>query len=185
MALTSRAEKRGVDGAVRAFRAVIERMPAAQVEQLRVTLDGLTRDDPAPAPPLATLEGAIGPAAAEFAVRQRLLAGSLTSPEVARRLGVSRQTPHDRVRAGTLLAVLDRGVWRYPAWQFDPAGPNGVLPGFPETIKALGDMPALSKIGWMIAPKALLPDTPLALLRRGGAAERRAVLLAAETAGRL
>ena len=46
-------------------------------------------------------------------------------------------------------------------------------------------MPALSKIGWMIAPKALLPDTPLALLRRGGAAERRAVLLAAETAGRL
>ncbi len=74
---------------------------------------------------------------------------------------------------------------RFPSWQFDPAGPDGVLPGLPEVIRALDAMPTLSKIGWLTSPKALLPDPPVEMLRRGGPRERREVLLAAETAGRL
>lgn len=121
----------------------------------------------------------------ELRVRQSLLAETLTAPEVAARLGVSRQTPHDRVRAGALLAVMDRGMLRFPAWQFDPAGPGGALAGLPEVIRALGDMPALSKIGWMVSPKALLPDAPVEMLRQGTTTARREVLRAAEAALRL
>ena len=37
----------------------------------------------------------------------------------------SRQTVHDRLKAGTLLGILDQGKWRFPLWQFDadPGGP--------------------------------------------------------------
>jgi hypothetical protein len=80
---------------------------------------------------------------------------------------------------------MDRGMLRFPAWQFDPAAPDGVLPGLPDVIKALGAMPPLSKIGWMMSPKALLPASPVEILRRGNPQERREVVLAAETAGRL
>lgn len=186
MVLTDRTRESRLDRTVRAFRAVIERLPSDQVEQLKATLDGVAHGDhSAPAADVEEVERAIAPTIAEFQVRQRLLAESLTAPEVAQCLGVSRQTPHDRVKTGTLLAVMDRGMWRFPAWQFDPSGPDGVLPGLPETIKALGDMPLLSKIGWMTSPKVLLPEPPVAMLRRGDAAAYREVLLAAESAGRL
>ena len=46
-------------------------------------------------------------------------------------------------------------------------------------------MPPLSKIGWLTASKALLPEAPVEMLRHGGPRERREVLLAAESAGRL
>lgn len=130
-------------------------------------------------------ERMVAPTVDEFRVRQRLLADSLTAPEVARLLGVTRQTPHDRAHAGRLLAVMDRGMLRFPAWQFDPAGSDGVLPDLPEVIRALGAMPPLSKIGWMTSPKTLLPDSPVEILRRGSPRERREVVLAAETTDRL
>jgi hypothetical protein len=71
--------------------------------------------------------------ARSFRRRKELLEGALTAPKVAKLLDTTRQTPHDRVRSGTLLAVLDRGVWRFPAWQFDPEGtpqpvPRGTYP---------------------------------------------------------
>jgi excisionase family DNA binding protein len=55
-----------------------------------------------------------------FAARHELLADALAVSEVAELLNVGRQTPHDRLNAGTLVAVKDRGQWRFPAWQFDP-----------------------------------------------------------------
>src|SRR5258708_9465918 len=55
-------------------------------------------------------------------LRQELLADSLTAPEVAALLNTSRQTPHDRIKKGTLLGVLDRGMLRFPVWQLDPDG---------------------------------------------------------------
>jgi hypothetical protein len=52
--------------------------------------------------------------ARSFKRRRELLEGSLTASQVAELLGISRQRPHDRVKGATLLAVLDRGAWRFP-----------------------------------------------------------------------
>lgn len=128
---------------------------------------------------LAALAG--GPAATEperlereaasvaryFQKRQELLQESLSAPEVARLLGTSRQTPHDRAKAGTLLAVRERGGLRFPRWQFDPNGPDGVLPGFPDVLRALNASP-LAKVSWFLRPSPYLEGrTPLESLKAG------------------
>ena len=106
-----------------------------------------------------------------FARRRELLAGALTASQVARLLGTSRQTPHDRLRAATLLAVLDDGAWRFPAWQFDPDGDNGVVAGLPDVIRTL-DVSPIARISWLIRPNPQLDgETPLACLK-GGQVER-------------
>jgi hypothetical protein len=185
----SRPREHKVGQVVRKFRVLLQHLPAADLEQLSNDLDDAlrtnTRATERPSVRKHLLRQTIGTQADEYRVRHELLADSLTAPQVAQRLGTSRQTPHDRARAGTLLAVMDRGVLRFPAWQFDPAGPDGVLAGLPEVLRALGEMPPLSKMGWMVSPKALLPDSPVALLRRGTPEARREVVLAAESARRL
>lgn len=102
-----------------------------------------------------------------FARRQELLKDSLTAPEVAKLLNVSRQTPHDRVESGSLLAVLDRGAQRFPEWQFDPDGPDGVVPGLPDAIRAL-TLPPLAKINWFVRSNPYLEGRrPIDALRQG------------------
>lgn len=102
-----------------------------------------------------------------FQWRQELLKGSLSATEVARLLGTCRQTPHDRVKAGTLLAVRERGGLRFPRWQFAPEGPDGVLPGFPEVLRAL-DVSPLAKVSWFTRPNPTLEGrTPLEALKAG------------------
>ncbi len=102
-----------------------------------------------------------------FERRRELLAGSLTAPQVAKLLNTTRQTPHDRVKAGTLLAVMDRGALRFPGWQFDPEGPNGVIAGLRDVIRAL-DVSPLARIGWLTRPNEMFDGhSPLDLLRDG------------------
>jgi len=102
-----------------------------------------------------------------FEWRRRLLAEALSASVVAQLLGTSRQTPHDRVKSGSLLAVLDRGVWRFPYWQFDPVGPDGVVDGFPEVLRALQVSP-IAKASWFVRPNPYLDDvTPVAALKQG------------------
>jgi hypothetical protein len=118
--------------------------------------------------------------ARSFKRRRELLEGSLTASKVAELLGTTRQTPHDRVKGGTLLAVLDRGVWRFPAWQFDPEGPDSVVEGLPEVLRALHASP-LAKASWFVRPNQYLEGrTPLKVLREG---QIEAVRSAAETVG--
>jgi hypothetical protein len=104
-----------------------------------------------------------------FALRRTLLNDTLLAADVADLLGAaSRQTPHDRVRSGTLLAVRDAGRLRFPVWQFDPEGPDGVLEGLREVIAALPPQSQLGRVLWFIAPKAQLQGrTPVDLLRDG------------------
>ncbi|MBI3980103.1 MAG: DUF2384 domain-containing protein [Chloroflexi bacterium] len=105
--------------------------------------------------------------ARSFAQRDDLLREALTAPDVARLLGVSRQTPHDRVESGSLLAVLDRGALRFPPWQFDPNGPDRVVAGLPAVIRALR-MPPLAKINWLTRPNPYLEGRrPIDALRQG------------------
>lgn len=102
-----------------------------------------------------------------FGHRRELLRGSLTAPEVARALGTSRQTPHDRVKSGMLLGVRDRGALRFPAWQFDPEGPYGVLEGLPEVLRELRGSP-LARVNWFVNKNSYLGmRRPLDVLREG------------------
>ena len=102
-----------------------------------------------------------------FDERRRLLGGSLTVDQVATVLGTSRQTPHDRAKARTLLAVPDGGRLRFPAWQFDADGPDGAIEGLPAVLRALR-VGALPAVRWLTRPHAVLDKrTPLAALRAG------------------
>jgi hypothetical protein len=127
-----------------------------------LTGDALPSDDEMRAIRLANLRRS-------FAARQTLLADALGVTDVAEILGVGRQTPHDRHKAGTLLAVKDKGQWRFPAWQFDPDGPDGVLEGLPEANRSLrGPVSDVGRVRWFITPKQLLDGrAPLDALRSG------------------
>ena len=102
-----------------------------------------------------------------FNYRKRLLSSAIPASRVAEMLGVSRQTPHDRVRAGLLLGILDNNVLKFPDWQFDPAGPNGVVEGLPEVLAAL-KCGIFAKISWLATPNAIFDgQTPIEALKLG------------------
>lgn len=179
----------GLHGTLRRF---AERLNALRPDEIAAVLAAATEALSEPAEPaspaVAALVGGRRYSADErvaaevevlmraFARRRELLAGALTASQVARLLGTSRQTPHDRLRAGTLVAALEDGAWRFPAWQFDPNGDNGVVHGLPDVIRAL-DVSPIAKISWITRPNPLLDgDTPLACLKAGQVA--RVVALA-------
>ncbi len=115
-----------------------------------------------------------------FERRRHLLADSITAPKVAALLATSRQTPHDRLGGGTLLAVKDGGVQKFPLWQFDPDGEDGIVQGLPAVLKALHVSP-LAKVSWLTRPNAMLDgEMPLALLKAG---ETERVLRVASAVG--
>ncbi|MGF1470846.1 MAG: hypothetical protein ACFB50_03780 [Rubrobacteraceae bacterium] len=106
--------------------------------------------------------------------------GALCARVVGGLLGTSRQTPHDRVRVGTMLGVLDRGALRFPAWQFDPEGENGVVSGLPEVLGALRLSP-FGKAYWLSRPNPYLAErSTVEALREG---ELEAVKSLAESVG--
>jgi hypothetical protein len=101
-----------------------------------------------------------------FEARRELLDDAVTAPQAAELLGVSRQTPLNRVKDNTLLAVLDRGAYRFPTWQFDPRGEDGVLPGLPEVLAALEPQQPFTKVVWLRRPNPTLAGRePVELLR--------------------
>jgi DNA-binding NarL/FixJ family response regulator len=104
---------------------------------------------------------------ASFREREQLLARSLSTSEVAQLLKVSRQTPHDRASQKTLLAIQDKNQLRFPPWQFDANGANGVVAGLPEVLQALAIGP-LSQARWLTTPKRVFENrSPLELLKSG------------------
>jgi hypothetical protein len=139
-----------------------------------------------PAPPRVEQQEATFRSLVQFFEARRQLLGeeqTLTAPQVAELLGVSRQTPLNRARENTLLGVLDKGAWRFPAWQFDPNGPHGVVEGLPEVLEALEPQSAFSKLVWLQRPNTTLAGRPpLEVLREG---EERPVVDAARAASTL
>ena len=103
-----------------------------------------------------------------FALRRQLLASTIGTAEVNELLAAgSRQTVHDRLRAGTLLGILDQGKWRFPLWQFDADGPNGVIDGLAQVLQAL-QVSNLAKARWLQKPHPVFGgSTPVDLLRQG------------------
>jgi len=103
-----------------------------------------------------------------FALRHQLLASTIGTAEVNELLAAgSRQTVHDRLKAGTLLGILDQGKWRFPLWQFDADGPNGVIDGLALVLPAL-QVSNLAKARWLQKPHPVFGgSTPVDLLRQG------------------
>lgn len=102
-----------------------------------------------------------------FQQRRHLLEGALTASQVGELLGNSRQTSHDRVKAHTLLGVRDNGALRFPAWQFDPKGPDGVIDGLPEVLKTL-QISDFAKLNWLVRSSPFLDGlTPVQALKQG------------------
>jgi hypothetical protein len=116
-----------------------------------------------------------------FAWRRQVLDATLSNTAVADLLGVTRQTPHDRVTNRTLLAIKDyRGANRYPIWQFDPDGPGGVVDGLPNVLAALAVTP-IEQVGWLIRANPMLDGrTPIEALKLG---QREAVIALANAVG--
>jgi len=86
---------------------------------------------------------------------------------VALLLGTKRQTPHDRVRSGTVLGIEENGHWLFPYWQFDASGPNGVVSGLPATLRALRTS-AIARANWLTLTNAYLEGrSPLQALKAG------------------
>jgi uncharacterized protein (DUF2384 family) len=115
-----------------------------------------------------------------FQHRRQLLEPALTATQVAQLLGTSRQTPHDRVGGQTLLAIKENGKLCFPAWQFDPAGPDGVIDGLPAVLKVL-EMSDYAKLNWLTRANPHLDGrTPVDALKAG---EREWVVAEAAAAG--
>lgn len=134
---------------------------------------------PAPSNPVALELEALQQ---RFALRRQVLSRTLAADEVAELLQTrSRQTAHDRAKAGTLLAIRDNGRLRFPLCQFDPDGPDGVAPGLAEVLQAL-QLSALAKAAWLERPHpALEGQSPIERLKQG---ELAGVIAAAQRAGR-
>lgn len=102
-----------------------------------------------------------------FQRRRELLQNTITASEVAKLLGTTRQTPHDRLKSNTLLGVRDNGVYRFPVWQFDPEAPDSVIEGLPEVLKAL-QVSDFAKLNWLARPSPYLDGlTPVEALKQG------------------
>ncbi|MES2642103.1 MAG: hypothetical protein V4850_21645 [Myxococcota bacterium] len=108
---------------------------------------------------------------ARDAGRQALLAlldaegGVLTPEQVSERLSRTRQAVHQRQRKGQLLAVPGVRGAVYPVWQFTD---DGVLPGFPDVLEALGETPPAMAVQFFLTGRdALGGERPLEALRAG------------------
>jgi hypothetical protein len=184
-----------IEASLQRFRDQLNALPP---DDLAAVIEGATRalstaGEPVPAvitvlsggrhvPPAERVEAELDVLTRSFARRRALLDGALTTSQVAGLLGTSRQTPHDRVASGTLLAVLDRGALRFPPWQFDPDGEDGVVRGLPAVIRSL-DVSPMGKVSWLTRTNAMLDGlTPLACLN-AGQVERVVALARAVGAG--
>lgn len=110
----------------------------------------------------------------ERKTRLGAIAASLSSTEVALRLGIDASRVRHRQAKGSLYAFKVGGKRRYPIWQFtdDPAQP--VLPGLAKLVEAFPDdwHPA-GILGFMTTPQSSaridgVRVTPVAWLLRGG-----------------
>ncbi|MBS1998951.1 MAG: hypothetical protein JSS86_21645 [Cyanobacteria bacterium SZAS LIN-2] len=102
-----------------------------------------------------------------FEHRKQLLENSLTAQEASELLSVTKQTIHDRTRDGKLIGLLENNVLRLPTFQFDPAGPNGIVAGLPEVMAAVHSS-TFGKISWITAANRVFKGrAPIDILKEG------------------
>ncbi|MGL6343901.1 MAG: hypothetical protein ACRC80_32750 [Waterburya sp.] len=116
--------------------------------------------------------------------RRELLADSITTPQVAELIGCQAiTTVHDRMKANTLLGLKDNGVYKFPLWQFDPEGDNGIIEGLPEILKTLS-ISNFAKLNWLTKPlRAFDNQTPVEVLKGGDPEDIEDLLIEARGVG--
>ncbi len=90
--------------------------------------------------------------------RNRLLRDCVSAEEAGRLTGRSRQAVEKQRRAGRMVALRQGRQWRYPVWQFDADGRNGLVPGLSEVLDQLHLSPAGAAL-WLTTPKPELDGT--------------------------
>ncbi len=97
---------------------------------------------------------------------QRAEGGALSSNEIAKVLGLSRQAVDERRRRRKLVAWrMTDGKWRYPVWQF---GAGGTLPGIVECLAALEYDDQASIMDFFLLKSEMLDGMrPLDMIRIG------------------
>ena len=108
---------------------------------------GVTPSDLSPADQGAT--SALAQTAADYAV---LLAASLTSSEVAVRIGVDESRVRQRISHHSLYAVRDGRGWRVPAFQLDATG-QALVPGLERIVPHLYDAHLVEVARWFLSPQ--------------------------------
>ncbi|WP_052056049.1 hypothetical protein [Myxosarcina sp. GI1] len=116
--------------------------------------------------------------------RQDLLKDSLTSTQVADLMGWQHhKTASDRLKANTLIGVKDRGVYKFPLWQFDPEGEDGIVDGLPELLSRL-NISNFRRINWLSQPMAAFDNlTPIEVLKKGDPNDIADLLIEADGVG--
>lgn len=102
-------------------------------------------------------------------LREEMLATSLSTADLAARLGVSSAAVTKRRQAGRLVAFQVRGDWRYPLWQLRGGQVR------PDVVEVWQALPVevhdrLSLARWFTLPSAHLGRTPLEALAAGDTA---------------
>ncbi len=98
--------------------------------------------------------------------RIRLLQESISASQAGALTGRSRQAVERQRKAGDLIGLRSGREWRYPKWQFDEAGPAGLVPCLTEVIRAL-DLSPFGAALWLTTPSSELGDEkPIEVLRR-------------------
>ena len=86
----------------------------------------------------------------------RILQSALTTAEAARQLGKDPSRIRQRVREGSLLALVSGGEMRLPALQFHQ---NAEIPGLGQVLRALPKgIDTLEVLSWLTTPTPDLPD---------------------------
>jgi hypothetical protein len=104
----------------------------------------------------------------EFAVRKALLSKALPIDQVCELLGIkSRQTLHNWISQGKILALPDNDRILLPLWQFDASTDDKIVTGFTEALRTL-KRSTFSAAHWFTNPNVQLGNkSPIALLRAG------------------
>lgn len=100
--------------------------------------------------------------------RRELLENSVSTTKVAKLIGCAAiTTVHDRRKAGSLIGLKDNGTYKFPLWQFDPEGDDGVINRLSELLKEL-KISDFAKLNWFNKPlKAFEEMTPIEILKNG------------------
>ena len=98
--------------------------------------------------------------------RRDLLANSITTPQVVELIGCQAVTTvHDRRKTSRLLGLKDNGVYKFPLWQFDPEGDDGVIDGLSYVLKAL-QISDFAKLNWFNLPlRCFANRTPIQVMK--------------------